>query len=164
MSGEPRQLAIARDHLSRAERQYRTDDGLFHLEEGLALLEEIIASADADASRIAGNLLATYAAKVYAVAERAVETDPNLPEPELERLFKLILAFDHYSFELPAEARKTKVALVRRLVDRYLEGYPPAQKQAAMEELAKISGIGPALPRAGKAARRAGKAAPRRKT
>lgn len=142
---EAGRLQAARKHLSRAEAQYRTDEGLFQLEEGLALLDEVIGGADADAGRIATNLLATYAARLYAFAERAVETDPNLPEPELEHLFRLVLAFDPYSFQLPVESRKTKVALVRRLVDRYLEGHPPAQKQAALEQLAKISGLEPVL-------------------
>ncbi len=137
---ESPQLRSAREHLARAEANYRSDDGLFHLEEGLALLEDIIAGPDAGASRIAANVLATYAGKIYAVADRAVATDPNLPEPELEHLFKLILAFDPYSFELPLEARKTKFALASRLVDRYLEGHSPEEKRAASERLAGIAG------------------------
>jgi hypothetical protein len=152
MSSEPKQLLAARQHLSRAEAQYGSVDGLYYLEEGLALLEEVIAGSDAGASRIAGNLLTTYATKIYAVAERAVETDPNLPEPQLEHLFKLILAFDQVPFELPVEARKTKVALVRRLIDRYLEGYPAESKLAVLEKLKQVSGGGEALRSAPKSA------------
>ena len=40
---EPPQLLSAREHLALAEARYRSEDGLFHLEEGLALLEEVMA-------------------------------------------------------------------------------------------------------------------------
>ena len=62
-----------------------------------------------------------------------------MPEPDLEHLFKVVLAFDERSFELPEEARATKVSLVRDLIDRYYEGHSPETKRAALEQLAEIT-------------------------
>ncbi len=137
---EPQQLRAARQHLSQAESDYRSEDGLFHLEEGLALLEEMIAC-DVPAYRtIAHNLASTYSTKILGWVKKLVETDPGLPEPDLEHVFKVALAFDDRGFDLPAEARSAKITVVERLIDRYYEGHSPEEKRAALEKLAKISG------------------------
>jgi hypothetical protein len=142
---EPQQLRAARQHLSQAEASYRSADGLFHLEEGLALLEELLAC-DEPAHRLtARNLAETYSTKIFRAVTKLVEKDRGLPEPELEHLFKVVLAFDEHGFELPAEARAAKVSVVAHLVDRYYEGHSPEEKRKVLEELAKISGP----PRAG---------------
>jgi hypothetical protein len=135
---EPRELQSAREHLARAEAGYRTADGLYHLEEGLALLEQVMAEAPPHRA-LAQNLASTYFAKIYGGIRRLVDTDPGLPEPDLEHLFKVVLAFDERSFELPAEARATKISLVRDLIDRYYEGHSADAKRAALEQLAEIS-------------------------
>jgi hypothetical protein len=136
---EPRQLLSAREHLAQAEARYRSEDGLFHLEEGLALLEEVIDGEPAHCS-VARNLAATYAMKLYGCVKKSIEHDRGIPEPELERFFKIVLAFDDGDFRLPAEARAVKVEIARRLIERYYEGHPPEVKQKALDELAKISG------------------------
>jgi hypothetical protein len=136
---EPRELQSAREHLARAETGYRTPDGLYHLEEGLALLEEVIAGNAPEYRTLALNLASTYFARIYGSVKRLVDTDRGLPEPDLEHLFKVVLAFDERSFELPAEARATKISLVRDLIDRYYEGHSPEAKRAALEQLAEIS-------------------------
>ena len=137
---EPPQLRFARQHLSQAEAKYRSEDGLFHLEEGLALLEDLMGSDVAEHQTVAHNLASTYANKIFGIVRRLVETDRGLPEPELERLFKVVLAFDEHGFELPTQARAAKVAVVERLIDRYYEGHSSEEKRAVLEELAKISG------------------------
>jgi hypothetical protein len=136
---EPPHLRSARQHLSLAEAQFRSEDGLFHLEEGLALLEDMMDSDAPEHRTIARNLASTYANRIFAVVRRLVAADPGLPEPELERLFKVVLAFDEHGFELPAAARDAKIAVVERLIDRYYEGHSPDDKRAALEELARIS-------------------------
>ena len=136
---EPRELSSAREHLARAEAGYRTADGLFHLEEGLALLEEVMAGKSAEWRTLAQNLARTYFTKIYGGIRRLVDRDRGLPEPDLEHLFKVVLAFDQRSFELPDEARATKVSLVRDLIDRYYEGHSPEAKRAALAQLAEIS-------------------------
>ena len=135
---EPRELQSARQHLARAEAGYRSQDGLYHLEEGLALLEEVMAESP-EHRQLAQNLALTYFAKIYGGIKRLVEADRGLPEPVLEHLFKVVLAFDERSFELPPEARATKISLVRDLIDRYHEGHSPDAKRAALEQLAEIS-------------------------
>lgn len=135
---EPRELQTAREHLARAEAGYRTADGLYHLEEGLTLLEEVIAASPQHRT-LAQNLATTYFAKIYGGIKRLVDTDRGLPEPDLEHLFRVVLAFDERSFELPAEARATKISLVRDLIDRYYEGHSADAKRAAVEQLAEIS-------------------------
>lgn len=135
---EPRELLSAREHLARAEAGYRTRDGLYHLEEGLALLEEVMA-ASPEHRKLAENLASTYFTKIYGGIKRLVDADRGLPEPDLEHLFKVVLAFDERSFELPEAARATKVSLVRDLIDRYYEGHSPEAKRAALEHLAEIT-------------------------
>jgi len=133
------QLLAARERLSLAETQYRSEEGLLHLEEGLALLEEVM-TGDSSADRtVAQNLVATYSNRIYACVRKLVDTDRGLPEPDLEHLFRVVLAFDHRGFGLPAGARSTKIDLARRLIDRYYEGHSPAEKRTALERLAKIS-------------------------
>jgi hypothetical protein len=137
---EPASLHSARQHLARAEAAYRTRDGLFHLEEGLAELDEVVANESSAYGTIARNLAATYATRIYGRIKAAVETDRALPEPELEHLFKVVLAFDQSSVTLPPDARALKITVVRRLIDLYYEGHPAAAKQKALEQLAAITG------------------------
>ena len=136
---EPPDLLSARKHLARAESAYRTADGLSHLEEGLALLEEVIAGGAPEYRTLAQNLATTYSTKIYGCVRNLVEADRGLPEPELEHLFKVVLAFDELSFQLPDESRTTKIHLVRDLIDRYYEGHSPEARRAALEQLEQIS-------------------------
>jgi hypothetical protein len=99
-------------------------------------------SAEPEQRTIARNLASSYSTKIFGVVRRLVETDRGLPEPELEHLFKVVLAFDELGFELPPAARAAKIAVVEQLVDRYYEGHTPEEKRAVLEELAKISGRG----------------------
>lgn len=139
---EPRDLLTARQHLARAEANYRSKEGFFQLEEGLALLDEVIAGQDARHRVIAQNLASTYAAKIYGAVAKLLEKDRAVPEPDLEHLFRIILAFDNGAFDLPAEARATKIAIARQLLERYYEGHPAEAKLGALEELAQLAGVG----------------------
>src|SRR5688500_16149091 len=116
MSEQPLLLA-ARRHLSEAEAAYTDKGGLHHLEEGLALLEEVIADGAAQDQQIARNLAATYARKIYGHIRARLEVRDGLPEPLLEHFFKLILAFDHGCSELPSDARTIKIDIAGRLID-----------------------------------------------
>ena len=136
---EPRQLTFAREHLSRAEAAYDTKEGLRRLEEGLALLDEVIATDAADYGTVARNLATTYSNRIVSAIRARVETDHAIPEPDLEHLFKVMLAFDQVDFELPADARALKISIARRLIDLYYEGCSPADKEKALQQLAQIS-------------------------
>lgn len=136
---EPEQLAAARRHLSRAEAGYRTTDGLLQLEEGLALLDEVALDGEAAYRRIAANLLTTYSTRICESVKKLVDKDAALPEPELEHLFKVLLAFDSGNIDLPEYVRSLKIDVVRRLVDRYYEGYPAEEKQKVLQELSGLA-------------------------
>ena len=140
---EPPQLLSAREHLALAEARYRSEDGLFHLEEGLASLEEVMAGSSRGYRAVAQNLAATYSTKIYNLVRNVVGRDRALPEPDLEHLFRVVLAFDDRGFDLPADIRSTKIELVRRLIDHYYEGRSPAEKQAALQQLLQITGEPP---------------------
>lgn len=135
---EPQELLKARRCLARAEADLSSADGLAQLVEGLSFLDEVIAAGNAAAST-ARNLAASYAARIYARVRDAVVGDAQLPEPELEHFFRVVLAFDHVGAALPESARELKVAVVRRLIDRYYEGHPPDKKQRALAELAQLT-------------------------
>ena len=136
---EPRELSVARRHLARAEAELDSADGLARLVEGLGLLDELIGR-DGEAARTAGNLAASYAARIYARIGTVVAQDPHLPEPRLEHYFKVVLALDQVGEALPATAAALKLAVVRALIDRYYEGHPPGEKRRALEKLAALQG------------------------
>jgi len=150
---EPSKLQSAREHLARAEAQYRSGDGLFHLEEGLALLDEVMAGEAPGFRTVARNLAATYADRICKSVKGLVETDRGLPEPDLEHLFQVMLAFDERGIDVPADSRSTKINLVRCLIDRYHEGHAPAAKARALELLTQITS-GEELPRQNERAQR----------
>jgi hypothetical protein len=132
---EPRELENARRRLARAEAELESADGLKWLGEGLELLEQVIGGGTAPAVRTARNLAGSYAARVYEKIGRLVAEDPQLPEPQLEHYFKVVLAFDQLGESLPASAARLKVAVVRALIERYYEGHSPEQKRRALEQL-----------------------------
>ncbi|HEX2138969.1 MAG TPA: hypothetical protein VHG33_04570 [Woeseiaceae bacterium] len=136
---EPAQLMAARERLSRAESTFRSADGLAQLEEGLALLEEVILDGAAEHRAIAGNLLSTYSNRICAAIRRRVESDRGLPEPELEHLFKVLLAFDVANVELPEYVASLKIDVARRLIDFYYEGHSAEEKQKVLEQLTGIA-------------------------
>jgi len=136
---EPKELSKARRCLARAEAELRSADGLRDLAEGLGLLDDVIATGTAAAAGTARNLATSYAAKIYTRVGDAVAADEQLPEPELEHLFKVVLAFDQIGVELPQSAQELKIAVVRRLIDRYYEGHSPERKQRALAELAQVA-------------------------
>ena len=135
---EPRELTKARRCLARAEASLGSADGLTQLVEGIALLDEVIGAGNAAAST-ARNLAATYAARIYARVRDAIASDEQVPEPELEQFFKVVLAFDSLGDALPESAQELKLAVVRRLIDRYYEGHPPERKQRALDELSQLA-------------------------
>lgn len=137
---EPKELMSARRCLARAEADLSSEDGLTQLVEGLAFVEDVIATGTPTAAKTARNLATSYAGRVYAQINVVVTADPQLPEPRLEHFFKVVLAFDQVGVQLPQSAQDLKVAVVRRLIDRYYEGHPPERKQQALEELAQITG------------------------
>ena len=136
---EPQELLKARRCLARAEAELRSADGLRELVDGLALLEDVIGTGTANAASTARNLATSYAARIYARVGDALAVDEQVPEPELEHFFKVVLAFDQVGVELPRSAQDLKIAVVRRLIDRYYEGHPIEQKQRALAELAQVA-------------------------
>ena len=132
---ESRQLAAAREHLSRAESGFRSADGLTHLEEGLAVLEQVLLEGGAADRKIARNLLSTYADRICKSVKALVDRDRAMPEPQLEQLFKVLLAFDAAGPELPPYVRPLKIEIARRLVDFYYEGHSAEEKQKVLEQL-----------------------------
>jgi hypothetical protein len=137
---DPAEILAARAHLAKAEASWHSADGLFHLEEGLGLLDELISGASSDHQALSRNLASTYATKIYGSISRRLEADRAVPEPELEHFFRIVLAFDQLDVALPDIARATKIAIARRLIDRYYEGHPDERRRVAIAELEKIAG------------------------
>jgi hypothetical protein len=135
---ESRELKAARRFLAEAEAQLGAAEGLARLAEGLSGLDDVIEGGVAAEARTARNLAASYASRIYARVRARVERDPQLPEPELEHYFKVVLAFDQVSTALPPAAAELKVAVVRALIERYYEGHAPERKRAALAELADL--------------------------
>ena len=132
---ESAQLAAARCHLSRAESGFRGAEGLAHLEEGLAVVEQVLLEGAARDRKVARNLLSTYADRICKSVQALVHNDRAMPEPQLEQLFKVLLAFDAVGPELPPYVRPLKIEIARRLVDFYYEGHSAEEKQKVLEQL-----------------------------
>jgi hypothetical protein len=139
---EAKALQAAREHLARAEAVYGSTEGLAHLQQALAILEDVDAP-------VARNLEATYASRIISRIVQSVERDRALPEPTLEHLFKMVLAFDEGRSPPPDEARTAKIRIARRLIDYYLEGSTHEEKERAAAELLRVAGV-----RAGRRKRR----------
>jgi hypothetical protein len=136
---EPRELLAAREHLARAEAGYGSAEGLSQLQAGLDLLDEIMAAGEPRHRSIAKNIATAYAAKVYRNITTLLAGDRAVPEPQLEHLFKVVLAFDQSDVDLPENARTIKIEIARRLIDRYYEGHSPEEKRKALEQLTRIA-------------------------
>lgn len=132
---ESRDLAAARRRLAAGEALYELADGLAAIDEGLALLENVVELGSRGDARTARNLAASYAARLYERVAGTLAADRAVPEPALEHFFKLVLVFDRFAAALPANARALKVDVVRRLIDRYCEGHPPEKKRAMLAQL-----------------------------
>jgi len=135
---ESRELEAARRALAAAEADLSTSDGLARLTEGLEQLDAIMGSAPPAEARTARNLASTYASRVYRQVRALLTTDAQVPEPELEHYFKIVLAFDQIGGALPADAAELKITVVKSLIERYFEGHPPDRKRAALAELANL--------------------------
>jgi hypothetical protein len=139
---EPRELLAAREHLARGETGYRTAAGLAELEQGIALLDDVMSGKNASHRAIAENIAKSYATRIYRSIGTLLAADRAVPEPQLEHLFKVVLAFDQSQIELPENAREVKVEIARRLIDRYYEGHSPEKKREALEQLTRIKESG----------------------
>ena len=89
-------------------------------------------------ARTARNLAATYAGRFYGHVRDKLERSPQVPEPELEHCFKVVLAFDAVKEALPPAAAEVKIDVVKALIERYYEGHPPEKKRAALEQLTEL--------------------------
>lgn len=136
---EPRELLAAREHLARGEASYGSAAGLAELEQGLGLLDDVMSTKNASHRAIAANIATTYATRIYRSIGALLDGDRAVPEPQLEHLFKVVLAFDQSDVELPDNAREVKLEIARRLIDRYYEGHSPEQKRKALEQLTKVA-------------------------
>jgi hypothetical protein len=134
---ESRELAAARGCLAEAEAGFGSADGVVRLTDGLGRLADLMEMGGAEA-RVAKNLAASYAARFYARVRGTLERDAQVPEPDLERYFNVVLAFDQVRDALPAAAAELKIRVVEALVERYYEGHPPERKRAALEQLAAL--------------------------
>jgi hypothetical protein len=134
---ESRELAAARASMAAAETAWGSAGGLTRLTDAVGRLADIIEAGGAEA-RIASNLAATYAGRFYGRVRDELERDAQVPEPELERYFKLVLAFDQVQSALPAAAADLKIGVVEALIERYYEGHPPEKKRAALAQLAAL--------------------------
>lgn len=133
MINESRELIAARDHLQRAERDLLSDDGAYHVTEGLYLLETI-ASTNNDESATALRLGETYVSR-FAAAIRAAIEPADVPEPTLEKLLKTVQMLEHVQTGDRDDLQALRIAVAKRLVDRYFEGYSDQEKQAQISLL-----------------------------
>jgi hypothetical protein len=135
---ESRELSAARACLGEAEADWASAEGLARLTDGLDRLTYIIETASKTEARTASNLAATYAGRFYGRVRDKLKRVRQVPEPELEHCFKIVLAFDQVQDALPPAATQLKIDVVKALVERYYEGHSPEKKRAVLEQLAAL--------------------------
>lgn len=135
---EPPAVLAARRHLARAESEFRSEDSLFHLGEGIALLESLATGGEPKYRALTANLLTSYARRICESVKRLVDVDPRLPEPELEHAFKLLLAFDSADVVVPDFVPALKIDIVRRLIGLYYEGHSAERRLEALGWLTEL--------------------------
>jgi hypothetical protein len=135
---ESRELAAARVCLAEAEAAWASADGLARLQDGLGRLTDLIDLGAGPEARTAANLAATYAGRFYGRVRDKLARDAQVPEPELEHCFKVVLAFDLIKDSLPTAAADLKIDVAKALIERYYEGHSPEKKRAALEQLTAL--------------------------
>jgi hypothetical protein len=135
---ESRSLSAARHCLAEAEAAWSTADGLARLTEGLERLTEVMEVGSKDEVRTASNLAVSYAGRFYGRVRDKLQRDAQVPEPELEHCFKVVLAFDQVKEALPPKSAEIKIDVVKALIERYYEGHSAEKKRAALEQLAAL--------------------------
>jgi hypothetical protein len=135
---ESRELSAARACLAEAEGAWSSADGLARLLDGLGRLTDVIETGGKQEARTASNLAASYAGRFYGRVRDKLQRDAQVPEPELEHCFKVVLAFDQVKEALPPASAQLKIDVVKALIERYYEGHPPEKKRAALEQLAAL--------------------------
>jgi hypothetical protein len=124
--------------MAEAESGLASADALVRLTDGLERLADIIETGGNGEARTAKNLAAAYAARCYARVRDRLARDAQIPEPELEHWFKVVLAFDQVRDALPPAAAELKIDVVKALIERYYEGHSPDKKRAVLEQLASL--------------------------
>jgi hypothetical protein len=135
---ESRELSAARRCLAEAEGAWSSAEGLARLTDGLERLADVVETGSNNEARTAGNLAATYAGRFYGRVRDKLGRDAQVPEPELEHCFKVVLAFDVVKEALPPAAAQLKIDVVKALVERYYEGHSPEKKRAVLEQLTAL--------------------------
>jgi hypothetical protein len=135
---ESAELRAARASLAAAEGAWSSVDGLTHLTDGLERLVDVIETGTKNEAQTAANLATTYAGRFYGHIRDKLRRDLQVPEPELEHYFKVVLAFDVLQDALPPAAAELKIDVVKALIERYYEGHSPDKKRAALEQLTAL--------------------------
>lgn len=133
MKSETSQLAEAREHLGAAEANLFAEDSHHHVEEGFALLEDIVSS-EADEADIAENTGKAYFAKLQALLAKVL-TDAATPEPVLKAVLRVTSVLDGSPFAQGSDIGELRRDAGKRLLGKYFKGYSAEEKQQKMTYL-----------------------------
>ncbi len=126
-------LREARQHLAAAEQALLSVDSSYHMDEGFFLLDSILEEGG-HASEVALNLANTYFKKYLDVLEGLL-APKDVPEPTLQRVLKLLQTMEATTFAASYSVESLRVAVARRLVDSYYEGYSEEEKSREIKRL-----------------------------
>lgn len=136
MPTEPAELAEARAHLEKFEAKMRTPDGLVHLSEGLALLENFrTGGASERFAEVASNLALAYAKKVQSEVESLISREPSIHLEVFDHWRKVFAEFDQSGFTLPQEVINARSKLWGRTIDKHVELMSPSERKDLLERL-----------------------------
>ncbi len=133
---EPSEIIQARKHLAKFECNIMGKDGVYHLSEGLTLLEDYLELAStSNHSELAQNIGNTYVSKACESIGAFLENKELITEPSLENYFKLLTELECFDFGNKEEIGKLKYETIKLLFKELFRGYSEAEKKKIFKQL-----------------------------
>ena len=135
---EPSEIAQAREHLKKFECDVMGKHGLYHISEGLALLEDYLESASiSNLSELAQNIGNTHVSNVCKFISDFLDSNESITEPNLESYFQLLLEIECFNFGNKEDIGKLKIKTIKLLFKEYFRGYSETEKKKIFKQLLK---------------------------
>ena len=131
---EPDALTDARTHLSAAEDSFLGDQCEYHIDEGFALLEELISDAG-EHEKVANNLGTAYFARMREMFVSALSDGSNATTPTLKRLLGIAHALERTAFSRGTDIGELRRRTASSLLTKHFDGYSDEEKQRMTEKL-----------------------------
>jgi hypothetical protein len=135
---EPTDLTKARDVLAQFEQDCLGKSALYHLSDGLSLLEDVIDSyEESKYSKIAKNIGNTYVSKFGNLIDNLIQSNDSIEEKSLKDYQELLIEIQHFSFGDKKKIEQILTAATMKLLEEILRGISNINKHTILENVRK---------------------------